>query len=151
VLQLQCLKKLIGIGILTRKIMSMCCGNITPTPVVIKSLMAKTWYPMNFSGFYVNRKSYYKLTGIAIHYKDGSLRWENKKLSKNLPHLLSGWFLTKLWTKTWYLFMDCVTTRLQMEIGFFSVLDPEKFKDIEKIGEILFDGPWTEKKFREND
>jgi len=27
--------------------------------------MAKTWYPTNFSGFYVNGKSYYKLTGIA--------------------------------------------------------------------------------------
>jgi len=28
--------------------------------------MAKTWYPTNFSGFYVNGKFYYKLTGIAI-------------------------------------------------------------------------------------
>jgi len=27
--------------------------------------MTKTWYPTNFSGFYVNAKSYYKLTGIA--------------------------------------------------------------------------------------
>ena len=26
--------------------------------------MAKTWYPTNFSGFYVNGKSYYELTGI---------------------------------------------------------------------------------------
>jgi len=43
--------------------------------------MAKTWYPTNFSGFYVNGKSYYKLTGIAIglQYKDVSLRWENEK------------------------------------------------------------------------
>ena len=51
--------------------------------------------------------------------------------------------------------MDCVTTRLQMEIGiFFSVLDPEKCKEIGKIGEILFGGlrtEKTEKKFREND
>ena len=96
--------------------------NITPHLCRQKSLMAKTWYPTNFSGFYVNGKSYYKLTGIArpigLHYKDVSLRWENKKkLSKNWPHLLSGWLLTKLWTKTWYLFMDCVTIRLQMEIG----------------------------------
>ena len=53
----------------------------------------------NFSGFYVNGKSYYKLTGIhvALHYKDVSLRWESKKISsKNLPHLHSGWFLKKL-------------------------------------------------------
>ena len=42
-----------------------------------------------------------------------------KKLNKNVPHLLSSWFLTKLCTKTWCLFMDCVTTRLQMEIGIF--------------------------------
>jgi len=27
-----------------------------PTPVVRKSLMAKTWYPSNFSGLYVNGK-----------------------------------------------------------------------------------------------
>jgi len=33
---------------------------------------------MTFSGFYVNGTSYYKLTGIAIHYKDVSLQWENK-------------------------------------------------------------------------
>jgi len=53
--------------------------------------------PTNFSGFYVNGKSYYKLTGIAIQYKDVSLRWKNKKkLSTNLPHLLPVWFLTKL-------------------------------------------------------
>jgi len=25
------------------------------------------------------------------------------------PDLLSSCFLTKLWTKTWYLFRDCVT------------------------------------------
>ena len=37
--------------------------------------------------------------------------------------------------------MDCVRTRLQMEIGmFFSVLDPEKCKELWKIGEILFGG-----------
>jgi len=36
--------------------------NIAPTSVARKSLMAKTWYPTNFSGFYVNGKSYYKLT-----------------------------------------------------------------------------------------
>jgi len=43
--------------------------------------MSKTWHPTNFSGFYVNGKSYYKLTGIAtcIHYKDVSLRLENIK------------------------------------------------------------------------
>jgi len=35
--------------------------------------MAKTWNPTNFSGIYVNGKSYYKLKGIAIHYKDVSL------------------------------------------------------------------------------
>jgi len=39
-----------------------------------------------------------------------------------------------------------------MEIGmFFSVLDPEKRKEIEKICKILLDGPQTEKKFRGND
>jgi len=61
--------------------------NITPHPVVRKSLMAKTWYPMNFYGFYENGKSYYKVTGIAtctcILYKDVSLRWENKKMRNN--------------------------------------------------------------------
>jgi len=114
--------------------------------------MAETWYPTKFSEFYVNGKSYYKLTGIAIHYTDVSLDGKIKQLSKNWTHLLSGWFLTKLWTKTLYLFMDCVTTRLQMEIGmFFSVLDPEKCKEIGKIGEIPFGGPRTEKNFREND
>src|SRR6218665_3181876 len=47
--------------------MSMCCEKIElPTSVVRKSLMAKTWYPTNFSGFYVNGKSYYKLTGLLI-------------------------------------------------------------------------------------
>jgi len=47
-------------------------------------------------------------------------------------------------------FMDCDTTRLQTEIGIFSVLDPEICKEIGRIGEILFSGPWTEKTFREN-
>jgi len=46
--------------------------------------MAKTWYPMNFSGFYGNGTSYYKITGIAIHYKDVSLRWANKTFWKKL-------------------------------------------------------------------
>jgi len=47
-------------------------------------LMAKDLYSTNIFRFYVNGKSYYKLTGIAIHYKDVSLRWENKiKLCKN--------------------------------------------------------------------
>jgi len=42
--------------------------------------MAKTRYPTNFSGLYVNGKSYYKLTGIAIlHYKYVSLRFGNLK------------------------------------------------------------------------
>ena len=41
--------------------------------------MVKTWYPTNFSGFYVNGKSYYKLTRIAIHYKDVSLRLKKYK------------------------------------------------------------------------
>jgi len=75
--------------------MSMCCEKIElPTSVVRKSLMAKTWYPTNFSGFYVNGKSYCKLTGIAIHYKDVSLRWANKRnWAKLTPHpfrLVSG-------------------------------------------------------------
>ena len=48
--------------------------------------------------------------------------------------------------------MDFVTTRLQMENwNVFSVLDPEKCKEIGKIGEILFGGPRTEKQIREND
>jgi len=50
--------------------------------------MDKTWYFTNFSGFYVNGKSYYKLTGIAIgqQYKDVSLQWRNeKKLGKIDP------------------------------------------------------------------
>jgi len=46
--------------------------------------MAKTWYPTNFSGFYVNEKSCYKLTGIAIHYKDVSLGWENKNILERI-------------------------------------------------------------------
>jgi len=44
--------------------------------------------------------------------------------------------------------MDCVTTRLQTEIGISSVLDPEISKEVGRIGEILFSGPWTEKTFR---
>jgi len=28
--------------------------------------------------------SYYKLTGIATHYKDVSLRWENKTIEQKL-------------------------------------------------------------------
>jgi len=71
--------------------------NITPHPVVRKSLMAKTWYTRNFSGFYVNGKSYYKLTGIAtyIHYKDVSLQWENKKIEQKLkfPDKMNKLFL----------------------------------------------------------
>jgi len=39
--------------------------------------MAKTWHPTDFSGFYLNGMYYYKLTGIAIHYKGVSLRLEN--------------------------------------------------------------------------
>jgi len=39
---------------------------------------------------------------------------------------------------------------MQMEIEmFFSVPDPEKFKEIGKTSEILFGGPRTEKKCRE--
>ena len=41
---------------------------VRKSAVVRKSLITKTRYPTNFSGFYVNGKSYYKLTGIAIHY-----------------------------------------------------------------------------------
>src|SRR6218665_435420 len=36
--------------------------------------------------------------------------------------------------------MDCVTTSLQMKIECFSVLDPEKCKEIGKIWKILFGG-----------
>ena len=75
-----------------------------------------------------------------------------KKIEQKLTPPPSGWFLTKLWTKTWYLFVDCVTTRLQMGTEMiFSVLDPEKCQEIGKIGEILFGGPQTENKFRENE
>jgi len=42
--------------------------------------------------------------------------------------------------------MDCVTTRLQMEIGMFFLSLP--LKNARKFGEILFGGPRTEKKFR---
>ena len=57
-----------------------------------------------------------------------------QKLSKNWPHLLSGWFLTKLWTKIWYVFMDCVTTRLQIKIGmiFLSLT----LKNARKLGKL---------------
>ena len=42
--------------------------------------------------------------------------------------------------------MDCVTTRLQIEIGmFFSVIDREKCKEIEKICDIPFGGLRTKK------
>src|SRR6218665_2810608 len=41
--------------------------------------------------------------------------------------------------------MDCVTTKLQMEIGIVSVLGPEKRKEIGKIFDILFGGPRTKK------
>jgi len=44
--------------------------NIATHPFCQPSLMAKTWYPTNFYGFYVNGTSYYKITGIVIHYKD---------------------------------------------------------------------------------
>ena len=55
--------------------------------------------------------------------------------------LLSSWFLTKLCTKTWYLFINCVTTRLLMEIVMFFC--PEKCKEIGKIGEIVFVFWWS--------
>ena len=70
-------------------------------------------------------------TTKMCHY-DGQIR----EIEQNLPHILSGWFLAKLWTKTWYV---------------FSVRDLEKCKETAKIGEILFGGPRTEKKFRKND
>jgi|SRR6218665_986111 len=40
---------------------------LLPTSVIRKSLMAKIWYPTNFSELYVNGKyrPYYKLTGMA--------------------------------------------------------------------------------------
>src|SRR6218665_3091686 len=42
--------------------------------------------------------------------------------------------------------MDCVITRLQMEVRmFFSVLGPEKCKEIGKIGEIIWGGRRAEK------
>jgi len=44
--------------------------------------MAKTWYPTNLSGFYINEKFYYKL---SLHYKNVSLRWENKIEQKLTP------------------------------------------------------------------
>jgi len=48
--------------------------------------------------------------------------------------------------------MDCVTARLQIKIGMlFSILDLEKCKEMEKIGEIHFGGPRSEKQFMEND
>ena len=40
--------------------------NIARHPFCQPTLMAKTWYPTNFSGFYVSGKSYYKLTDTAI-------------------------------------------------------------------------------------
>src|SRR6218665_167362 len=114
--------------------------------------MANIWCPSNFSGFYVNGKSYYKLTELntteICHY-DGKIKQIEKKLTPPPFRMVSD--ETENY-RTWYLFMDCVTTRLQMAIGiFFSVLDPEKCKKIGKIGEILFGGPRTQKKFREND
>jgi len=127
--------------------------NLTPHPVVRKYLMAKTWYPTNCSGFYVNGKSFYKLTDIAIHYNDVSLRLENKKWANIDPTSFQAGFWRNYELS---LFMDCVTTRLQMGIGMtFSALDPEKCKEIGKIGEILFPrkcrnffgGPRTETQF----
>jgi len=53
--------------------------------------MANTWYPANVSGVYVNGRSYYKIAGIAILYKDVSLRWEIKHFRAKIdPHLLSA-------------------------------------------------------------
>jgi len=59
--------------------------NIAPKPCRQKNLW---WlialYPKNVSGFYVNGTSYHKITDIVIHYKDVSLRWENKKFCQKL-------------------------------------------------------------------
>src|SRR6218665_1279529 len=117
--------------------MSMCCGKIKlPTSVVRKSLMAKTWYPTIFSGFYVNGKSYYKLTGIAIHYKDVSLRWANKKHCAKLTpppfRLVADETRNKGWVR-------------------FSIIAPKKRKETAKSGEILFVWTGAEAKFREID
>ena len=90
----------------------------------------------NFSGFYVNGKFYYKLTGIAIHYKDVSLRLENEKNEQNWPHLLSGWFLTKLWTFETGTF-SWIESQLDCKWKLECFFCPEKCKGIVKIGEIF--------------
>ena len=42
--------------------------NIAPHPFCEPSLMAKTWYPIELSEFYVNYgTSYYKITGIVMY------------------------------------------------------------------------------------
>src|SRR6218665_2276580 len=120
--------------------MSMCCGKIKlPTSVVRKSLMAKTWYPTSFSGFYVNGKSYHKLTGVAMEYKDVSLQWENKKIEKKLtllPFRLVSDETADL--VLWCLFMVCVTTRLKMEIlMFFLSLTLENARKLGKLAKFL--------------
>ena len=84
--------------------------------------MAKTWYPTNFSGFYENEKFLYKLTGLAIAYTTKMCHYAGKIKQSWAKIDPQRWFLTKLWTKTWHLFMDCVTTRLQMAIGMFLFL-----------------------------
>src|SRR6218665_624645 len=52
--------------------------------------MAKTWYPTNFYGFYVNGNSNYKLTGIAIHYKDSFIHSGHFYSASSSPLLLRG-------------------------------------------------------------
>src|SRR6218665_1104066 len=97
--------------------------------------------------------SYCKVTGIAIHYKDVSLRWENKKnLTKINSTFFQAGFLRncelRLGTYSWIVSqLDC---RWNLEC-FFSVLDPENCKEIGKIGEIVFGGLRTKKNIREND
>jgi len=67
------------------------------------------------------------------HY-DGKIN----KLSKNWPHLFPGSFLTKLWTKTWYLFMEYDTAiDCKWKLECFSVLDIENARKLGKFAKFF--------------
>jgi len=76
-----------------------------------------------------------QLYTTKISHYDGKIKtiWANID-----PHRLSGWFLTKLWTQTWYIFMDCVTTRLQIKWAcFFQSLTLKNARKLGKLAKFI--------------
>ena len=68
------------------------------------------------------------------------------KIEQNWPHFLSGWFLTKLWTKTWYAFLSLTlkNARKLRKLAKFSleVREPRK-----SLGKMTKNVVWKSKIF----